>query len=515
MTAALLAVPAGANAGKSGAGAGSTACSRKAPCATPPPDTTAPTVSIAAPSHGATVSGVVSVNGKSSDNSGVDRIEVRIDGGSVAPATGTSAWSHVIDTRTVADGDHTIEARAVDGAGNGATATIVVRVQNAPAGGGEPGSGSMSGDTVVRDAETQYDLFPLGRTRLAAWGSLTGVVFTEQWTDRKVAFFRDAATGATSTATLPSDGSAGWYNAAFAMPSRDELWVLGGGGPLYLRHYRLSGSPLPTSATLVSSRTLGDADSRPADLLATAAGGLVASWHQQGNQGPQGLHVGYRPAGGAWAFITPLTFTPTMASNQVLAQHPTDGGIWLFSNADTSGRIDAVRFIERGTTLEVSDQRANFITASQDALNAPDPENPVLAAAANPVKGTIDLAYQSADRRFFGSGSQLMVGSRVAVARIAADGALSFTLRAPVWAERVSPVGLMVVNGEPAISYLAVDSATLTAQELTVSRFSDGSWTAPTVLGRKDAGTQLVGFGVGRLEVMTKLDDGRIHLRSL
>jgi hypothetical protein len=87
-------------------------------------DTTAPTVSITSPANGATVSGSVTVTVSASDNVGVTSTAISIDGGSY---TTSLTWA----TTSVADGSHTIQARAQDAAGNtGYSSTITVTVKN-------------------------------------------------------------------------------------------------------------------------------------------------------------------------------------------------------------------------------------------------------------------------------------------------------------------------------------------------------------------------------------------------
>jgi hypothetical protein len=87
-------------------------------------DTTAPTVSITSPANGATVSGSVTVTVSASDNVGVTSTAISIDGGAY---TTSLTWA----TTSVADGSHTIQARAQDAAGNsGYSSTITVTVKN-------------------------------------------------------------------------------------------------------------------------------------------------------------------------------------------------------------------------------------------------------------------------------------------------------------------------------------------------------------------------------------------------
>ncbi|MXR52996.1 hypothetical protein GRX03_15460 [Halovenus sp. WSH3] len=94
-----------------------------------------PSVSIASPSDGATVTGTSSVAIAASDPDDSDpTVEYRIDDGSWTAASYNSEsgyYEATWDSTTVQDGSHTISARAVDSWGNAATASIGVTVDNA------------------------------------------------------------------------------------------------------------------------------------------------------------------------------------------------------------------------------------------------------------------------------------------------------------------------------------------------------------------------------------------------
>lgn len=93
-------------------------------------DTTAPSVAFSAPTSGATVSSTVAVSGSAGDNGSVAKVEVRVDSGTWQPAVGTGSWSWSWDTTGVADGSHTLAARATDSAGNATSTTRSVTVAN-------------------------------------------------------------------------------------------------------------------------------------------------------------------------------------------------------------------------------------------------------------------------------------------------------------------------------------------------------------------------------------------------
>jgi hypothetical protein len=93
-------------------------------------DNTPPAMSWLAPQDGDTVSGTVTLRLDGGDATSVD---VSVDGTALAHLTG-SPFSTTLDTTTLADGQHTLSASAQDAAGNTATQSITVTVDNgAPA----------------------------------------------------------------------------------------------------------------------------------------------------------------------------------------------------------------------------------------------------------------------------------------------------------------------------------------------------------------------------------------------
>src|SRR5690606_11929474 len=97
--------------------------------APPAPDTTNPTVNITSPSNNAAVSGVVTISANASDNVGVEKVEFSVNG-SLKLTDNTSPYSYSLDTKSMNNGSHTVSARAFDAAGNSATTTITINVQN-------------------------------------------------------------------------------------------------------------------------------------------------------------------------------------------------------------------------------------------------------------------------------------------------------------------------------------------------------------------------------------------------
>lgn len=134
-----------------------------------------PEVTIENPDDGATVSGNVTINGTASDpdTAGtVTSVEVRIDNGTWMMANDTSGlvadwstWSLTWNSTEVADGNHTITARATDNTGETSTDTINVTVDNAADGGGDGTDGNATPPADVNvTIEARQSGCPEGRT---------------------------------------------------------------------------------------------------------------------------------------------------------------------------------------------------------------------------------------------------------------------------------------------------------------------------------------------------------------
>ena len=93
-----------------------------------PPDIEAPTVHITSPAPGAVVSGDVTITASATDDqSGVARVEFRVDGALISSSTAepyTATW----DASAAAAGGHAIQVTAIDKAGNSASASETVTV---------------------------------------------------------------------------------------------------------------------------------------------------------------------------------------------------------------------------------------------------------------------------------------------------------------------------------------------------------------------------------------------------
>ncbi len=91
-------------------------------------DADAPSTAILAPAAGDYLSGLntLEISGAATDpTSYVNGVEVKIDGGSWLDASGTGTWSYILPAGTLADGLHTVTARATDVVGNSSSAASV------------------------------------------------------------------------------------------------------------------------------------------------------------------------------------------------------------------------------------------------------------------------------------------------------------------------------------------------------------------------------------------------------
>lgn len=371
------------------------------------------------------------------------------------------------------------------------------------------GAGAALQSTVLTNPATVDELTVVGNGQMAEQGLVTAMLYRGRFWHQPWVYFRDASTGAQAHVSLPVPeiSSKEWWNASFAWRA-DDLWVLAGDGPVYLRHYKVVGSPVPTSATLVSTGVFGTTDSRAGDLVVLANGGVVGAWHQQGFSGPQGLFLVHVPAGGSAAVTGPLQFMPTGSSVQALAQHPADGSIWLFNAPDAFGSTGAAHLAEGPGGLTVDWTTPTFFSIA-DGDNGSDPENPFVVAVPDPSTSSIAVAYESRVRTSF-SRDPVVIGSQPVVARVAASGAKSF-LRLPVYVERISQLGLSVRAGETWLSYRPVDATDASFDDAFARVYRDGAWQPATPLGTLETAYGYLPTAPSRPEFGARLNDAKLH----
>ncbi len=94
-------------------------------------DTIPPSVAIISPVNGTSVSGTFAVSGTAFDNVAVSSVGVSLDGGAYSVASGTSNWSLSLNSLSLANGSHTLQAKAWDNSGNASiSGSISLTVSN-------------------------------------------------------------------------------------------------------------------------------------------------------------------------------------------------------------------------------------------------------------------------------------------------------------------------------------------------------------------------------------------------
>jgi hypothetical protein len=100
-----------------------------------------PQCAVTRPYDNATVSGKLRITGTADmATDPIIRVQLRIDGGSLLIANGTTSWYFDMDTRLLSNGPHTVEAKSFDGTqySDPAGVTFTVRNTASPAPESEP-----------------------------------------------------------------------------------------------------------------------------------------------------------------------------------------------------------------------------------------------------------------------------------------------------------------------------------------------------------------------------------------
>jgi hypothetical protein len=93
-------------------------------------DTTKPVVTVISPSNNSTVSGNITAAVSATDNVGVSSVELLLDGASLGPPLTAAPYSISVDAAKLSNGAHTLTAIARDRAGNSASVSWTITVQN-------------------------------------------------------------------------------------------------------------------------------------------------------------------------------------------------------------------------------------------------------------------------------------------------------------------------------------------------------------------------------------------------
>jgi hypothetical protein len=355
-------------------------------------------------------------------------------------------------------------------------------------------------------------------------------------------YFRNAATGESSHVQLPYfEDVIEPRSVEHVLTSPSDLWIYSYGqdresfsnSTLRVDHFSLSGTAVPTSATLMSSHSFGNADSRHGRFIELKSGGLIAVWHQQSKKEDKSMDMGvaYRSPEGTWSTIYPVVIPNykgggATSPKGTAVQHPADDSIWVFNKRDSYHSIEAMHFTETGAGLRLDWLNEKYITEYvNDGVHSPEGESPHLVAVANASRNTILLAYQNKQTRIF-STSPFVKGAYVTLAEIGVDGSKSF-INFPAYVERVSCLGLIVDDGTAWLSYRPIDGSAVLAggrsfDDVYVSSydFSEASWSQPLFLGAMffaGSSNTLVplAYGASRVDFATDINDGWVHYLSL
>jgi len=121
-------------------------------------DTTPPSIAMAAPTSGSTVSGNnVTIAANASDNVGVVGVQFKLDGVNLGAEDTATPYSIAWNTTTASNGSHALTALARDAAGNQSTSAITVSVNNPVVDATPPSiaiSSPTNGSTVNGDSVT-------------------------------------------------------------------------------------------------------------------------------------------------------------------------------------------------------------------------------------------------------------------------------------------------------------------------------------------------------------------------
>src|SRR5262249_10928460 len=219
-----------------------------------------------------------------------------------------------------------------------------------------------------------------------------------------------------------------------------------------------NGSPIPISATLLSTKALGDGGSFPKAMIRLKSGALMLAWNEDyTTKADDSVDAGfaYRSPTGRWTVQFPLNIPnpyggSITASRMSMAQHPADGSVWAFDKRDSFHELIAFHFTETAGSFTLDWIRNGFISQVTDGANGPQSEFPFLSAVADPTRNAILLAYQTDQARLVFSDTALgMSGvflkeATATIAQIAADGTKTF-IPFPNYMERDFQFGFSVL----------------------------------------------------------------------
>jgi fibronectin type 3 domain-containing protein len=312
-------------------------------------DTTPPSVSITAPSAGATVSGTVAITANASDNGTVASVQFKVDNSNVGQPDTSSPYSVSWDTTGLANGTHTITALATDGAGNSAPSTSVsVTVANSAGLVAAYGMDAGSGTTLADQSGAGNN----GTISNGTWLSSGkyGGALSFNGTNTSVSIPNSASLGLSSAMTLEA-----WVRPSVAGGGAWRTVVLKENGNNYAEAlYANTGTNVP-SANAVTGGVDHDQRGTSGGLTANVWTHLAATYDGSSlTLYVNGVQAGTQAASGA---IVSSTGAVKIGGNAIW-------GEWF------NGLIDEVRIYNRALTP------AQITTDMNTSISAPDTQAP-------------------------------------------------------------------------------------------------------------------------------------------
>jgi fibronectin type 3 domain-containing protein len=196
-------------------------------------DTTAPTVSISAPAAGATIFDTIPVSANASDDDAVAGVQFKLDGVNLGAEDTSAPYSIQWNTRTTANGPHSLTGVARDVTGNSATsASVAITVDNTLA----PPPGLVAGYGFdERTGTTAADSSPSGNSGtisgathapVGRFGSALSFDGVDDWVTVPDAASLDLTTGMTLSAYVKPSALTGWRTAIFKETPGNHVYVL-------------------------------------------------------------------------------------------------------------------------------------------------------------------------------------------------------------------------------------------------------------------------------------------------
>jgi hypothetical protein len=425
---------------RDGAGNSTTSASITVTVDNTPPDTTPPTVSITAPSSGATVSGSATLSANASDAVGVVGVQFRVDGVNVGPEDTSAPYEASWDTRTVPNGSHTITAIARDAAGNTGTAGAVsVTVNNTTADTTPPSvsitapsPGATVSDTVTLSATASDNVGVVGVQfrvdGVNAGPEDTSTPFAASWDTRTapngshtiVAIARDAAgntatSGAvtvtvantTTTTRIEETSSAIAYTGAWIQGNTNRPWSGGtaalGFAPGHIAQFTFTGTAISWigfrspqagiahvsidggSATIID----GYAETETIQAVMFTASGLANGTHvirveTTGNKNPAATEpyvvVDAFDVTGTSGGTPPDTTPPTVGITSPTAGATVSGTVPINATAADDTGVASVAFFVDGTQVGATDAISPY-SAGWDTRTVADGSHTLTAIA--------------------------------------------------------------------------------------------------------------------------------------